>query len=84
MEHIYTEAQLCINISKSKEISNIDILINLCLATSLPKGDKSEGFDDFLDSSSTCILDAWKLWIWPFEHFGKSQSFQMFPKEWTS
>ena len=33
MEHIYFEVQLCINISNPKEISNIDILINLCLAT---------------------------------------------------
>ena len=29
MEHIYFEAQLCINISNFKEISNIDILIIL-------------------------------------------------------
>ena len=29
------EAQLCVIISNVKEISNIDILINLCLATSL-------------------------------------------------
>ena len=35
MEHIYFEAQICIDISKSKEISNIDILIILALATSL-------------------------------------------------
>ena len=35
MEHIYFNAQLCINISNFKGISNIDILINLCLGTSL-------------------------------------------------
>ena len=35
MEHIYFEAQLFIKISNFIEISNIDILINLCLATSL-------------------------------------------------
>ena len=35
MEHIYFEAQLCINISNFKGNSNIDILINLCLGTSL-------------------------------------------------
>ena len=35
MEHIYFEAQLCINISNFKDISNIDILIILPLGTSL-------------------------------------------------
>ena len=35
MEHIFSEVQLCIKISISKEVLNIDILINLCLGTSL-------------------------------------------------
>ena len=35
MEHIYFEAQLCINIWNFKANLNIDILINLCLGTSL-------------------------------------------------
>ena len=35
MEHIFFEVQLCIKISIFKEISNIDILIILCLLTSL-------------------------------------------------
>ena len=35
MEHICFEVQLCIKISKFKEISNIDILIILCLLTGL-------------------------------------------------
>ena len=37
MEHICVEAQLCIKITLSifKGIWNIDILINLCLGTSL-------------------------------------------------
>ena len=38
MERISFEARLCINISNVKEIRIIDILINLCLATSLLKG----------------------------------------------
>ena len=37
MEHIYFEVQLCINISNSKEISNIHILIILALGTSQSK-----------------------------------------------
>ena len=37
MEHIYFEAQVCINISSFKENSNIDRLITLCLGTSLIK-----------------------------------------------
>ena len=35
MEHMYFEVQLYINISNFKEISNIDILINLCLGTTV-------------------------------------------------
>ena len=35
MEYIYFEAQLCIKISNFKGISNIDIVINLCLGASL-------------------------------------------------
>ena len=35
MEHIFFEVQLCIKISIFKEISNIDILIILCLLTGL-------------------------------------------------
>ena len=35
MEHMYFESQLCINISNFKDMSNIDILINLCLGASL-------------------------------------------------
>ena len=35
MEHICFEFQLCIKISIFKGIWNIDILINLCLGTSL-------------------------------------------------
>lgn len=35
MEDIYFEAQSCINRLNFKENSNIDILINLCLETSL-------------------------------------------------
>ena len=35
MEHIFFEVQLCIKISIFKEISNIDILIILCLPTGL-------------------------------------------------
>ena len=35
MEHIFFEVQLCIKISIFKEISNIDILIILCLGTGL-------------------------------------------------
>ena len=35
MEHIYFEAQLCINISNFNDNSNIDILIILALGTSL-------------------------------------------------
>ena len=33
MKHIYFMARLCINLSNFKDISNIDILINLCLGT---------------------------------------------------
>ena len=35
MEHIYIEARLSINVSNFKDISNIHILVNLCLGTSL-------------------------------------------------
>ena len=38
MEQIFFEVQLCIKISIFKEISNIDILIILCLGTSLQLG----------------------------------------------
>ena len=35
MEHIHFEAQLCIKISMFKETSNLWLVINLCLGTSL-------------------------------------------------
>ena len=35
MEHICFEAQLCMNMAMFTEKSNIDIVINLCLGTSL-------------------------------------------------
>ena len=49
MEQIYFEAQLCINISNLKENSNADILINLCLGTSLD-GALKQGANIDLDS----------------------------------
>ena len=45
MEHIYFEVQLCIKISIFKEILNIDILIILCLATSLQHCSLASGAD---------------------------------------
>ena len=41
MEHIFFEVQLCIEISIFKEKHVFDILIILCLGTSLPMGHKT-------------------------------------------
>ena len=57
MEHLYFEAQLCINISKFKEISNIDILINLCLGTSIDSPPLLIGFSFTFNYNSSAPAD---------------------------